>query len=157
MFDLSITKILVLAVIALVIFGPDQLPKIARQAGQALRDLRRIAESAKADLQEGLGPEFRDFDITDLHPKNFVRKHLLGRLRRERQAATAEPATGPPSPVTEAAPIPGSRATCPPLDAGPEPSPTTREATLRRTVRPGTARAGARPAPGTGRPGLRRS
>jgi len=75
-FDLSFTKILVLAVIALVIFGPDQLPKIARQAGQALRDLRRIAENAKADLQEGLGPEFRDFDINDLNPKNFVRKHL---------------------------------------------------------------------------------
>lgn len=76
MFDLSITKILVLAVIALIVFGPDQLPKIAGQAGRALRDLRRIAESAKADLQEGLGPEFRDFDINDLNPKAFVRKHL---------------------------------------------------------------------------------
>ena len=76
MFDLSIEKILVLVVLALIIFGPDQLPKIAGQAGRALRDLRRIAESAKADLQEGLGPEFRDFDITELHPKNFVRKHL---------------------------------------------------------------------------------
>jgi sec-independent protein translocase protein TatB len=75
-FDLSIGNFLVLGVIALVLFGPDQLPKIASQAGRALRDLRRIAESAKADLQEGLGPEFRDFDITDLHPKNFVRKHL---------------------------------------------------------------------------------
>jgi sec-independent protein translocase protein TatB len=75
-FDLSISKILILGVLALVIFGPDQLPKIAGQAGRALRDLRRIAESAKADLQEGLGPEFRDFDIADLHPKNFVRKHL---------------------------------------------------------------------------------
>jgi sec-independent protein translocase protein TatB len=76
-FDLSVTKLLVLGVLALIIFGPDQLPKLASQAGRALRDLRRIAESAKADLQEGLGPEFRDFDITDLHPKNFVRKHLL--------------------------------------------------------------------------------
>ena len=76
MFDLSFTKILVLAVIALLVFGPDQLPRVARQAGAALRDLRRIAESAKADLQEGLGPEFRDFDINDLHPKTFVRKHL---------------------------------------------------------------------------------
>jgi len=75
-FDLSIEKILVLVVLALIIFGPDQLPKIAGQAGRALRDLRRIAESAKADLQENLGPEFRDFDITELHPKNFVRKHL---------------------------------------------------------------------------------
>jgi len=76
-FDLSITKIAVLVVIALVIFGPDQLPKLAQQAGRALRDLRQLADSATSDLREGLGPEFADFDVTDLHPKNFVRKHLL--------------------------------------------------------------------------------
>ena len=46
MFDLSIPKLLVLAVIALVIFGPNELPKIAAQAGRALRDLRQIAEAA---------------------------------------------------------------------------------------------------------------
>jgi sec-independent protein translocase protein TatB len=79
-FDLSITKLLVLAVLALVIFGPDQLPKIASQAGRALRDLRRLADAAKADLREGLGPEFDDFDINDLNPKNFVRKHLFDDL-----------------------------------------------------------------------------
>ena len=43
MFDLSLPKLLVLAVIALVIFGPSELPKIASQAGRALRDLRTIA------------------------------------------------------------------------------------------------------------------
>ena len=80
MFDLSITKLLVLAVIALVIFGPDQLPKMAQQLGRVLRDLRRLADTAKTDLQEGLGPEFSDFDIADLHPKTFVRKHLLDEL-----------------------------------------------------------------------------
>jgi sec-independent protein translocase protein TatB len=77
LFDLSITKILVLGVIAIVIFGPEQLPRIASQAGRALRDLRRMAEGATRDLREGLGPEFAEFDVTDLHPKNFVRKHLL--------------------------------------------------------------------------------
>jgi sec-independent protein translocase protein TatB len=76
-FDLSITKIAVLLVIALVIFGPDQLPKLAQQAGRALRDLRKLADAATRDLKENLGPEFEDFDVTDLHPKNFVRKHLL--------------------------------------------------------------------------------
>ncbi len=77
MFDLSLTKLLVLAVIALVVFGPHELPKIAAQAGRALRDLRRIAEGAKADLREGLGPEFQDFDFEDLSPRRFVQKHLL--------------------------------------------------------------------------------
>ena len=77
MFDLSLTKLLVLAVIALIVFGPNELPRITRQAGRALRDLRRIAEGAKADLREGLGPEFQDFDFDDLNPRRFVQKHLL--------------------------------------------------------------------------------
>ena len=77
MFDLSVTKLLVLAVIALVVFGPKELPKIAAQAGRALRDLRRIAEGAKQDLREGLGPEFENFDFDDLNPRRFVQKHLL--------------------------------------------------------------------------------
>jgi sec-independent protein translocase protein TatB len=76
-FDLSVTKLLVLAVIALLVFGPKELPKIASQAGRALRDLRRIAEGAKQDLREGLGPEFEDFDFDDLNPRRFVQKHLL--------------------------------------------------------------------------------
>jgi sec-independent protein translocase protein TatB len=77
LFDLSFPKIAILIVIALIVFGPDQLPKMAAQAGRALRDVRRLAEGAKADLQEHLGPEFSDFDINELNPKYFVRKHLL--------------------------------------------------------------------------------
>ena len=86
MFDLSVTKLLVLAVIALVVFGPHELPRIAQQAGRALRDLRRIAEGAKADLREGLGPEFQDFDFEDLNPRRFVRKHLLDDMEDTSQA-----------------------------------------------------------------------
>lgn len=88
MFDLSITKILVLGVIALVVFGPEQLPRMAAQAGKALRDLRRMADVAKADLQEGLGPEFRDFDINDLNPRHFVRKHLWDELDTDGDGAS---------------------------------------------------------------------
>jgi len=88
-FDLSIWKILVLGVIALVIFGPDQLPKMAAQAGRALRELRQMADGATRDLREGLGPEFSDFDMRDLHPANFVRKHLFDDLDGDHNAAAA--------------------------------------------------------------------
>jgi len=89
-FDLSLTKIMVLGVLALIIFGPEQLPKLAAQAGRALRDLRRIAENAKADLQEGLGPEFQDFDINDLNPRSFVRKHLWEEFDATGNGASSE-------------------------------------------------------------------
>ncbi len=91
MFDLSIPKLLVLAVIALIIFGPKELPKIASQAGRALRDLRTIAEGAKNDLREGLGPEFGDFEIEDLHPKRFLQKHLFDDPNGESVQAAAHP------------------------------------------------------------------
>jgi sec-independent protein translocase protein TatB len=93
-FDLSVTKILFLAVIALVVFGPNELPKMASKAGKALRDLRRIADGAKADLKEGLGPEFADFDLDDLNPKRFVQKHLIDGLDEEPVPATARAANG---------------------------------------------------------------
>lgn len=80
MFDLNITKLLFLAVIALVVFGPERLPGMAAQAGKAVRQMRTMLDGAKSELQENLGPEFSQFDIADLNPKHFVRKHLVEEL-----------------------------------------------------------------------------
>ena len=91
MFDLNISKLLILAVLALIIFGPNELPKMASQAGKALRDLRKIAEGAKNDLREGLGPEFADFELEDLHPKRFVQKHFLDDINGDSAKAAAQP------------------------------------------------------------------
>jgi TatA/E family protein of Tat protein translocase len=90
-FDLSIPKLLVLTVIALVVFGPNELPTIASQVGRVLRDLRRVAEGAKNDLREGLGPEFADFEIEDLNPKRFVQKHLFDDLNADQKTQQPPP------------------------------------------------------------------
>ena len=70
MFDLSLPKLLVLAVIALVIFGPSELPKIASQAGRALRDLDAtlagsgttspVRRSAESRPETGAGGHLRE-------------------------------------------------------------------------------------------------
>ena len=114
MFDLSLPKLLVLAVIALVVFGPNELPKMAAKAGRALRELRRIAEGAKADLREGLGPEFADFDIDDLNPRHFVQKHLLSDLDAELDGRNGtQVATATARPAAPAQLLPGEE---PPFD-----------------------------------------
>ena len=68
---------------------------MASQAGRTLRNLRRMANNARDDLRAGLGPEFANFDPADLNPRNFVRKHLLGRLEDDwndkPRAATPSP------------------------------------------------------------------
>jgi len=75
--DLNFTKLLILAVIALIVFGPERLPAVAAQAGRALRELRRLLDGAKSELQENLPPEFSQLDLADLSPRHFVRKHLM--------------------------------------------------------------------------------
>jgi sec-independent protein translocase protein TatB len=76
-FDLNIEKIVVLAVIALIVLGPERLPGFAASAARLLRNLRRMAQDATADIREELGPEFRDLDIAELHPRRLIQKHLL--------------------------------------------------------------------------------
>lgn len=75
--DIGLWEVLLLGVLALFIFGPERLPKAAAEAGRALRQVRRYALNARRDIEDGFGPEMRDFDITDLNPRSFVRKHLF--------------------------------------------------------------------------------
>jgi sec-independent protein translocase protein TatB len=70
-------EILVLLLIGLFVFGPERLPKVARDAGRMLRELRRMANNAQADIRTQLGPEFADLDVRSLHPRAFVQKHLF--------------------------------------------------------------------------------
>jgi sec-independent protein translocase protein TatB len=99
-FDLSIPKLLVLTVIALVIFGPNELPRIAAQAGRALRDLRQIAEAATNDLREELGPELAGLQTGQLNPTRFTRKHLSGDPDTDQEAQPARQATANGTPLT---------------------------------------------------------
>jgi sec-independent protein translocase protein TatB len=47
-------EILVIVMVALVVFGPEKLPQIARQIGRAAQQLRQMASEVKDEFQEGL-------------------------------------------------------------------------------------------------------
>ncbi|MCO6005381.1 sec-independent translocase [Actinoallomurus purpureus] len=84
MFDIGFVKLVLLLVLALIIFGPDELPTVARKAARTLRRLRRLAEAATGEIKAGLGPEHADLNLMDLHPRRFVKKHLLDDLDGDR-------------------------------------------------------------------------
>lgn len=70
-------EIVTLMVVALLVFGPDKLPGMVRDAAQLLRQLRGMAKSARSQIKTELGPEFSDFDLDSLNPRSFVRKNLF--------------------------------------------------------------------------------
>ena len=75
--DINGPEFLLLLVIAVVMFGPERLPDLARKAARVLQYVRAIAGSAQTQLSKELGPGFEDLDLRDLNPKSFIQKHLL--------------------------------------------------------------------------------
>ena len=54
MFEVGFSEIAVIAVIALIVLGPERLPKAARMAGTFLRKARRSFESLKLEVEREL-------------------------------------------------------------------------------------------------------
>jgi sec-independent protein translocase protein TatB len=76
-----------LLLLALLIFG-DKLPNVISDGLRMLRNLRAMARNATGDLSRELGT---DIQLEDLHPKTFIRKHLLS---EEDEQALRKPLQG---------------------------------------------------------------
>jgi sec-independent protein translocase protein TatB len=76
-FDIGPLELVALIVLAVLVFGPDKLPKVIQDTARVIRKIREFSDKARDDIRDEMGPEFKDFEFQDLHPKNFARKHLL--------------------------------------------------------------------------------
>ncbi|MFT4225970.1 sec-independent translocase [Micropruina sp.] len=126
--DFNASEIVLLLVLAIVLFGPEKLPELARKTARVLHYVRRIANDAQGRLREELGPEYANLQLSDLNPKAFVAKHLGPDATAELDSVAAEMrgartslddaiAAGP-DPVPEAEPeLPAAERPLPPFDA----------------------------------------
>ena len=74
--DIGPLELATIVVLAVLVFGPDKLPKVIQDVMRTVRKIREFSESAKQDIRQELGPEFKDFEFEDLNPKTFIRKQL---------------------------------------------------------------------------------
>src|SRR5690606_32913410 len=74
--DIGALELVTLIILAVLVFGPDKLPKVIQDVTRTIRKIREFSESAKQDIREELGPEFKDFEFEDLNPKTYLRKQL---------------------------------------------------------------------------------
>lgn len=54
MFDIAFTELLVIGVVALIVLGPERLPKLARTAGQWVGKLNRYVAQVKQDIDRDM-------------------------------------------------------------------------------------------------------
>jgi sec-independent protein translocase protein TatB len=72
--NLNVWEVAGLVLLGLFLFGPDRLPKVIGDGIRLLRKVRTMARDATNDLSRELGTEVK---LEDLHPKTFIRKHVL--------------------------------------------------------------------------------
>jgi sec-independent protein translocase protein TatB len=82
-FGIGIEELIVLAVLGVIMFGPEKMPEMARKAARVVHYLQGIANNAQSQLREELGPEYADLQLTDLTPKALIQKHLIDGIQDE--------------------------------------------------------------------------
>ncbi len=108
MFGINGAEFVVLLVVAVIVIGPERLPRYAEQLGAFVRTARGFLKDAKSRVDEELGPEVSDVDWSKLDPRQYdprriVREalldddDLLGTSSRPRSASPVPPP--PPAPV----------------------------------------------------------
>jgi sec-independent protein translocase protein TatB len=88
--DFNTGEIVILLALGIIIFGPEKLPELARKAARVLQYIRRIANDAKGQLKQELGPEFANLKVSDLNPKAFIAKHLGSDVQEDLAFVTNE-------------------------------------------------------------------
>jgi sec-independent protein translocase protein TatB len=78
MFNVGPFELLVLAVVGLILLGPERIPDLARDAARMIRALREMATGARTQLRDELGPEFADVDLRNLNPRTAISRVILG-------------------------------------------------------------------------------
>jgi sec-independent protein translocase protein TatB len=96
-FGLTFDKLLIIAVIAVFLIGPERLPGYAAQLAKIVKSLRGMADGARDRMREEMGPEFDEVDWKKLDPRQYDPRRII------REALIDEP-EAPAKPVGAAAP-----------------------------------------------------
>ncbi|MEB7503492.1 Sec-independent protein translocase TatB [Arthrobacter koreensis] len=123
MFGINGYELIILAILAVAILGPERLPEYASQLARLVRELRRMASGAREQLREEVGPEIDEVDWRKLDPRQYdprriIKEALLDDVEEAVRPATARSnGSARPAPArtgTDAAPAPARTAAAPP-------------------------------------------
>jgi len=76
-FGLSFDKIVVIAIVAVFLIGPDRLPAYAAQLARIVRGVMKLADGAKDRLREEMGPEYDEVDWKRLDPRQYDPRRII--------------------------------------------------------------------------------
>jgi sec-independent protein translocase protein TatB len=89
-FGLSGEKLLILAIIAVFVLGPERLPEYAKGLANIIKSIRKMAEGAKTQIKDELGPDYEDVDWRKLDPRQYDPRRIIREALMEDMDFSAE-------------------------------------------------------------------
>ena len=77
MFDINGWEFVLLVVLAVLVLGPERLPEYAAKLGRFVRQARAMADRAKKQLKQEMGPEFEDIDWRAYDPRQYDPRKIV--------------------------------------------------------------------------------
>lgn len=99
MLGINGSEFLVLLVIALVVVGPERLPRYAAELGRAVRHLRGYVATAKERVAEEAGVDWEELDPRRYDPRRIVREALTEPVEPPGGVRGSRPAPRRPGPA----------------------------------------------------------
>ncbi|MEK7835715.1 MAG: Sec-independent protein translocase protein TatB, partial [Pseudomonadota bacterium] len=119
MFDIGFSELIVIALVALIVIGPERLPKVARTLGHLLGRMQRYVNDVKSDISREMElDELRKLQSTVEEAARSIEQSVHQEVSTAESqlnnftAAATEPA--PATPAAEAEPAPPVGAAAPP-------------------------------------------
>ena len=128
MFDIGFSEIFVIALVALIVVGPERLPKVARTLGHLLGRMQRYVSDVKADISREMElDELRKLQSTVEEAarsiEQSVHKEISATESQLNTITASATELAPTPPATEASPPPAVEPALPPLPAAAPASP----------------------------------
>lgn len=120
MFDIGASELLLIAVVAIVVIGPKDMPGALRQAGRWIGKARRMS----SHFRTGLDAMVREAEMEDMEKKWKAQNEKVMRMHPQGGPAEAAQTGAYPSPPAEPAPVPEP---APAPAPAPEPAPASAE------------------------------
>ncbi|GGO59302.1 hypothetical protein GCM10010910_01940 [Microbacterium nanhaiense] len=94
----SIEKVVMIALIAAILIGPERLPQAAEWLGRAARKTREYVQGARSRVEQEVGEDFSEVDWKKLDPRQYDPRRIIREalLDDAPVAAPASPTVQPP-------------------------------------------------------------
>jgi sec-independent protein translocase protein TatB len=94
LFDINGWEFVIIVVVALLVIGPERMPEYSAKLARIVKQLRGLADAAKVQLREQMGPDFDDVDWKQYDPRQYdPRKIVREALMDDGPDDGGEPAT----------------------------------------------------------------